>query len=183
MATYMYPSKNVWVKHYGGAQPVRDGTPIEYEMRSGRREKTDRPGDLVWDHISCSRYDIIFWRHLKDDDIYTVTKKEEVMNNDSNQPHPHAELMAQYAEDAKETDRPWERWEVKRDARGQWITCAVHPNWNEVFDYRRKPQVVKVCGELPEDEFKRLTFMVDMGYATIFERQLYHMIKKGCECS
>ena len=26
--------------------------------------------------------------------------------------HKHAELMMQYAQDAMETDKPWERWEV-----------------------------------------------------------------------
>ena len=173
MATYMYPSKDVWVNHNGGAQPIPDGTPIEYEMRSGRREKTDMPGDLDWDHTNC-RSDIMFWRHWK---------KEEVMDNDSNRPHPHAELMAQYAEDAKETEKPWLRWEAKRKETDTWHTCVHHPSWGQVFDYRRKPQVVKVCGELDEDEFKRLTFMVDMGYATIFERMLFEMVKKGCVCS
>ena len=28
--------------------------------------------------------------------------------------HKHADLMLQYAEDAMETDRPWERWEWRR---------------------------------------------------------------------
>ena len=26
--------------------------------------------------------------------------------------HIHADLMLQYAQDAMETDKPWERWEV-----------------------------------------------------------------------
>jgi hypothetical protein len=29
----------------------------------------------------------------------------------NNMPHKHAKLMALYAEDAAETDKPWERWE------------------------------------------------------------------------
>ena len=32
--------------------------------------------------------------------------------------HKHANLMLQYAQDAMETDKPWERWEVK--APNEW---------------------------------------------------------------
>ncbi len=32
--------------------------------------------------------------------------------------HIHAELMAQYAEDAKQYDEPWELWQ--HDASGTW---------------------------------------------------------------
>jgi len=60
--------------------------------------------------------------------------------------HKHAALMLQYAQDATETDRPWERWEYKIDGcNGEWLSVLnTHPDWNVNFEYRRKPQVIKV---------------------------------------
>lgn len=60
-------------------------------------------------------------------------------------PHPHAELMMQYARDAAETDRPWERWQVY-DANAQaWIDKDFeHPTWHVYVRYRRKPDTIKV---------------------------------------
>jgi hypothetical protein len=64
--------------------------------------------------------------------------------------HPHAELMAQYAEDAKTTDKPWRLWEgstgdgTSRGLRG-------HPSWNPNFYFRRKPRTININGyEVPE---------------------------------
>jgi len=53
--------------------------------------------------------------------------------------HKHAELMAMYAEDARETDKPWERWELHNPG-GLWHSMASHPLWFERTNYRRKPQ-------------------------------------------
>lgn len=65
-------------------------------------------------------------------------------------PHPHAALMLLYAQDAAETDEPWERWEFKCSANG-FNTCLKHPEWNDHFEYRRKPQTITVNGiEVPE---------------------------------
>lgn len=56
-------------------------------------------------------------------------------------PHPHAHLMELYAKDAKETDRPWERWELcVRFQNGYccWVDFNVNPSWNINTQYRRK---------------------------------------------
>ena len=60
--------------------------------------------------------------------------------------HKHAALMLQYAQDAAETDKPWERWEYKIDGcNGEWLSVLnTHPDWNVNFEYRRKPQVIRV---------------------------------------
>ena len=60
--------------------------------------------------------------------------------------HKHAALMLQYAQDATETDKPWERWEYKIDGcNGEWLSVLnTHPDWNVNFEYRRKPQVIRV---------------------------------------
>lgn len=65
--------------------------------------------------------------------------------------HPHAELMAQYAQDAMETDKPWERWEYDNDR--EWVRCRSHPSWQVEQKYRRKPRTININGfEVPEPE-------------------------------
>ena len=58
--------------------------------------------------------------------------------------HKHAALMLQYAQDAAEMDRPWERWEWRGDGADEFIACGQHPSWKLNHEYRRKPQVIKV---------------------------------------
>ena len=57
--------------------------------------------------------------------------------------HKHAALMLQYAQDAAETDTPWERWEFEVKS-GVWCNLSEHPAWIENKEYRRKPQVIRV---------------------------------------
>ena len=54
--------------------------------------------------------------------------------------HRHAELMALYAQDALETDRPWERWEFRPKSRWLPFLLGDHPLWEEECEYRRKPK-------------------------------------------
>ena len=56
--------------------------------------------------------------------------------------HKHAALMLQYAQDAAETDTPWERWEV--GIKGEWYPLSANPDWELTQGYRRKPQVIRV---------------------------------------
>lgn len=64
--------------------------------------------------------------------------------------HIHAALMLQYAQDAAETDKPWERWEFKTQD-GYWLSNETHPSWSEDNEYRRKPRTIKVNGfDVPE---------------------------------
>lgn len=55
--------------------------------------------------------------------------------------HKHAELMMQYAQDALETDTPWERWEQEGMGVGmdKWVTMSCNPAWHPHFEYRHKP--------------------------------------------
>ena len=55
--------------------------------------------------------------------------------------HKHADLMALYAQDAQETDTPWERWEYNAD--NEWAECSHSPMWGERTEYRRKPEPPK----------------------------------------
>lgn len=54
-------------------------------------------------------------------------------------PHPHAQLMGRYADDATETDTPWEQWEERNWDEPTWHPCLTHPTWNALMQYRRKP--------------------------------------------
>ncbi len=59
--------------------------------------------------------------------------------------HKHAELMALYAQDAMETDKPWERWEL-RGGSTEWIACVENPEWETAIQYRRKPRTINING-------------------------------------
>ena len=55
--------------------------------------------------------------------------------------HKHAELMAQYAQDAQETERPWELWEGS--STGGWQNLSMNPCWFTDVQYRRKAPAMK----------------------------------------
>ncbi|ETD72792.1 hypothetical protein V757_02310 [Pelistega indica] len=69
--------------------------------------------------------------------------------------HKHAELMMQYAQDAMETDKPWERWEVLDDITNTWRTLTCAPFWVYKTAYRRKIETIKIGNfEFPKPEGK-----------------------------
>lgn len=82
--------------------------------------------------------------------------------------HKHAALMLQYAQDAAETDRPWERWEVKVN-NGEWCELNGNPNWVDDWGYRRKLQVIRVGRhEFPKPITQRPDFETTY-WATMFD--------------
>lgn len=59
--------------------------------------------------------------------------------------------MAQYAQDAMETDRPWERWERRYKGDEHWESLKCCPTWIPLTEYRRKPRTININGfEVPE---------------------------------
>lgn len=61
--------------------------------------------------------------------------------------HVHAKEMMQYAKDAMETDKPWERWQVRRSIGGavfSWFDCK-HDTvmFDSYYKYRRKPKMMR----------------------------------------
>ena len=62
--------------------------------------------------------------------------------------HKHAALMLQYAQDAAETDKPWERWEWK-GGRG-WHTLSSESAFSIHYEYRRKPRTLTYTVTIPE---------------------------------
>jgi len=70
-------------------------------------------------------------------------------------PHPHAENMRLYAEDAAETDTPWRLWEVKARNGQIWGQIYGHPAWDEDAEYRRKQKPLE-CWVYVSDEGLRV---------------------------
>ena len=65
--------------------------------------------------------------------------------------HKHAELMALYAQDAMETDKPWERWQHAPLESDEWETLKKHPSWLAMSEYRRKPKTIRIGNyDVPE---------------------------------
>ncbi len=61
--------------------------------------------------------------------------------------HKHAELMLQYAQDAAETDSPWERWEVWLITHNKWAPMTEgNMAWWSDATYRRKPKTIMCNG-------------------------------------
>lgn len=64
--------------------------------------------------------------------------------------HKHAALMLQYAQDAMETDKPWERWELRSMGSEQWQGCGGRISFSERCEYRRKPRTMTYTVTIPE---------------------------------
>lgn len=93
-------------------------------------------------------------------------------------PHPHAESMMLYAQDAMETDKPWERW-VFITENGTLCQCMKHPEWRKDFEYRRKPRTILINGiEVPEPVKEELLegqsyYLVDITYPQLMQLQYW----------
>ena len=87
-------------------------------------------------------------------------------------PHIHAASMKLYAEDAAETDKPWERWEARhlfsKPGLG-WCKCVDNPGWSNSFEYRRKRKMRVVNGfsvPAPETEIPKANTQLYLANAT-----------------
>jgi hypothetical protein len=59
--------------------------------------------------------------------------------------------MMMYAQDAMETDKPWERWEFKTKFASKWVETDMHPKWDIKTQYRRKIITININGfDIPE---------------------------------
>ena len=126
----------------------RDGMPVYLYFGSEYNPKTGHWGESS-DHHS---YDIVA-------DYIEPVKG-----------HPHAALMALYAQDAAETDKPWERWEAKTGD-GSWVGVGRHPVWEPEQEYRRKPKTIRI-GEYDVPEPMRVAPVMDgsVYYAPILKQ-------------
>ena len=74
--------------------------------------------------------------------------------------HIHAKEMLAFAQDAMETDRPWERWQWDDNNGTHWKDfLSSPPIWHIGCKYRRKStlQTININGfEVPEPEYESL---------------------------
>ena len=64
--------------------------------------------------------------------------------------HKHAARMAEYAKDAQETDKPWERWQ-HRYLKDEWADADGPFAFFDDCEYRRKPKTININGhDVPE---------------------------------
>jgi hypothetical protein len=90
-----------------------------------------------------------------------IADKKFVEQEQPKMKHIHADLMEQYAQDAMETDKPWERWEVYRAITGNWQSFIGVPHWGENM-YRRKPhKKVKMWQWILRDKTDGAVFITD----------------------
>ena len=65
------------------------------------------------------------------------------------QGHPHAAIMAEYAEVAKTNPKPWEEFE--RNSSSGWVKLESNEQFVASREYRRKPRTININGyEVPE---------------------------------
>lgn len=72
--------------------------------------------------------------------------------------HVHAELMLQYAQDAMETDKPWERWQYRHVITNEWKSAGTHPYWDLRTEYRRKPKTIKL--EVTREDLEHFAYQL-----------------------
>ncbi len=73
--------------------------------------------------------------------------------------HIHHKLMALYAQDAAETDKPWERWQYRGVDGDIWFNAKRPIKWLPMVQYRRKPKTININGrELPEPIKEQLNY-------------------------
>lgn len=96
----------------------------------------------------------LFLTYSDNIDCFEDTKYKEIFFPEpTSKSHIHAELMAQYAEDAKTTDKPWELWEGK-NLFNKWVPLPFTPVWETNREYRRKPKTKLIHGvEIPDFDF------------------------------
>ena len=58
--------------------------------------------------------------------------------------HVHAENMRLYAEDAAETEQPWERWQWRYGPHEYWQPLSPECQFIQNKEYRRRPRTITI---------------------------------------
>ena len=56
----------------------------------------------------------------------------------------HADLIAQYLEDANECEQPWLRWQYKHPLSDEWMDAISPLPFDPGYAYRRKPRTIRI---------------------------------------
>lgn len=74
---------------------------------------------------------MVRWDGIGQTDTVTLSKSKRPAT-----PHPHAEIMAQYAEVAARRVDPWVEFEFKHKFNENWTVFICHPHFAVDYDYR-----------------------------------------------
>lgn len=58
--------------------------------------------------------------------------------------HKHADMIMEYAKEAKVNPRPWEKFEFKSPYDSHWSELNTEMRFSTRLEYRRKPETVKI---------------------------------------
>lgn len=94
--------------------------------------------------------------------------------------HKHAALMAQYAQDALETETPWERWEWKGER--EWLPLSRECAFSIRFEYRRKPKTLTYTVTIPEPLREAPQLDTEYYLVSLFEPRHFEVAYWG-DCS
>lgn len=96
--------------------------------------------------------------------------------------HIHAESMKLYAEDAAETEKPWERWQTRMEGVGDWVSLAVPAVWHTDKEYRRKPTSITIGGEEVPEPAREPLDAGELYWVTSLEHEdLAYFLRWSCD--
>src|SRR5512139_2971589 len=120
---------NAWdFSHRLGPAATDPSTVVEVVLRNG--DITQGSVDSIYWENDGMAADIVGWRVL-DAELHGAAPDDG--------PHPHAELMLEYAQDALITRAPWRLWQFRVGVNAPWEDCSTGPSWVGGHRYRRKP--------------------------------------------
>lgn len=141
-----FEARDGWIVWRCGEQPVGDDVLIDVKWPGGKE-------------LTCSASLVVWWSSTEGGDgcFYYRLHKAGQVEQPKPHGHPYAELMMQYAEDAKTNAEPWLLWEMKVTFNGghQWMPLDKRTFFTFTEkEYRRKPKTKLIHGvEVPEFNF------------------------------
>lgn len=152
--------KNEWIPTYGKKPDLPDNALIDIKFADGTEVNWHR--EDFWSWTQNGRDDDITHYRIRqpepcqecegngadeelEEDCSMDAKEFDLANEPEQQGHVHAELMAQYAEDAKIHAEPWKLWQFSFSG-DKWLKLRENPSWGTKLKYRRKPETHIVNG-------------------------------------
>jgi hypothetical protein len=82
--------------------------------------------------------------------------------------------MAEYLEDARTSDKPWENWQYQHEHNDDWHNATRELAFSSHYKYRRKPKTIIINGiEVPEPVRHRLDPKVEFYIPELNVEKLY----------
>ena len=94
--------------------------------------------------------------------------------------HKHVAPILQYAQDALETETPWERWQFRPVGTENWLDCwggGVGFSWR--CEYRRKPRTLTYTVTMPEPMREAPQLDTEYYLVSLFEPRYFEVAYWG----